>query len=111
MALKKIDTIDFINVKSGTDLVFLNLIDEADWQDEKRHVYLLQEKINNYLSFIENGELNKAYPKAVDSKLVIRVIARYPATELGLRFFEKAKEAIVGAGFDFCYEHRPSKDD
>lgn len=84
--------------KEGTDSVWLTIADNYDWQDEKRHMLLLQEKINTYLAFIENGELYKIYPEANGRNLSIEIYAGFPIPELGIKFLKKWTQLLSGLG-------------
>ena len=68
----------------------------------------MQEKINDYLTAIENGEVLEKYPDAKGRKIVIRVITKYPIpnTEIVQKFCEKAKSIVQWAGFDLKFEHK-----
>ena len=109
MLFDSTNEIDFVSVKEGSDIVWLTIADELDWQDEKRHMFLLQEKINTYLEFIENGQLYEVYPEAEGRKLVIDIYARYPVPESGLKFLDRVDAVVTGAGYGFGYKYFPGE--
>lgn len=109
MALDKTNVIDFVSVKEDSAKVWLTIADDLDWQDENKHIFLLQEKINSYLTFIENGELYRAYPEANGRDLTIEIYARFPIPEMGEKFMKKVNAVITGAGYGFSYKYHPSK--
>ena len=67
-------------------------------------MYLLQEKINTYLRFIESGEIYAAYPKAKGKRAVIRIIAKYDMSEDGQIFFNKIQETLFASGHKITFE-------
>lgn len=109
MALDNTNVIDFVSVKDDSSNVWLTIADDFDWQDEKKHMYLLQEKINTYLEFIENGQFYKAYPEVKGRNISIEIYARFPIPEAGMKFLKRVDGVVTGAGYGFSYKHHPSK--
>ena len=46
--------------KENSKLI-MPLIDGMDWHDETKHLLLLQNKINNYIGYIESEQYLKSY--------------------------------------------------
>lgn len=69
MTVEQTDVIDFISVEKETGIVKLSISDHLDWNQESCHLFLLQEKINSYLRFIENDELINACPDAAGKNI------------------------------------------
>lgn len=63
----------------------------------------IQEKLNSYLAFIESGEIYDTYPNAKGKVIAIKVMCMYPPDDEGRVFFEKCREVINSAGFNFFY--------
>ncbi|WP_316250199.1 DUF6572 domain-containing protein [Bacillus tropicus] len=64
MALHDTDKIDLVSMDNNNeDIVYLTIFDALDWEDEEEHALLLQDKINTYLTFIENGEIYDTVPE------------------------------------------------
>ncbi|HPK29581.1 MAG TPA: hypothetical protein PK979_00885 [Bacteroidales bacterium] len=61
--------IDFISEKE--DNVILTISDHLEWDEENEHIFLLQEKINDYLIAIESGQLNKNIQIRLVRKLLL----------------------------------------
>jgi hypothetical protein len=93
--------------RSGS--VVLTVVDDADWSDEDGHIAWLQERLNACLRLIESNEVFELLKEQVgrpvtrNSPLLIRILATYPMSPEGARFFEYAKgefsEAKVGLSF------------
>ncbi len=66
--------------KTKTDKLFLAFIDHLDWENEDKHLKLLQDKLNTYLSYLDNDasyieENNrKIFIKQSFHKFEIRII-------------------------------------
>ncbi|WP_440411885.1 DUF6572 domain-containing protein [Neorhizobium petrolearium] len=106
MTIEQLDVIDFITIDHATGDFWLSISDHLPWEDgENEHLFLLQEKINSYLRFIESGEILKKYPEARQKKLVINIGHKYPLSENAIRFIAAARSAIENAGFVLRTEH------
>jgi hypothetical protein len=90
MSLDKLDVVDAVGTEKDSGTVVLNLLDAWDWDDERGHLFALQDKLNAYLAFVETGQIYEDYPTAVGKSLRIDIISRYPAPEAALAFLEKA---------------------
>ena len=78
MSIAEVDVVDFIGInESGA--VELTISDHLPWNSE--HIYMLQEKINTYLSFYESGELYESYPDASDKQVIVSIICKYAPSE------------------------------
>jgi len=107
MGLEQSEVIDFISMGKTTGQVNLTIVDALDWMDENSHLILLQDKVNAYLRFIENGELDLKYPKAVGRRRSINVVAQFEPTEAGFRLIQRIRDLIIDAGFNFQFTLRP----
>jgi hypothetical protein len=56
----------FIGADRVTGDIILFICDHLPWSEDHQetleHMYLLQEKLNKYIGFIESGEINARYP-------------------------------------------------
>lgn len=78
MSIEQTDVIDFISVNELENEVVLTISDHLEWgQDASNHLFLLQKKINTYLSFIENGELQETYPDSSGRNIVISISGQH----------------------------------
>ncbi|QDU77339.1 hypothetical protein Pan97_44060 [Bremerella volcania] len=100
MALTKTHIIDAVGICKQTGCVVLSLMDEEDWGNEAEHVKLLQDKLTNYLRFIETGDMQKAYPKAQGRTARIEIRGRYHPSEAGWRFLDETADRIRSKGIE-----------
>ncbi|MFV0268491.1 MAG: DUF6572 domain-containing protein [Draconibacterium sp.] len=103
MSLSEVKQVDAIGEDKESGMIIVTLIDEMKWDNENNHLTLLQEKINNYLSFIESGEMQTEYPNSINKKVSINVVMQYEPSNNGFEFLEKVKEIILNAGIGFQY--------
>ncbi|MGG1609438.1 DUF6572 domain-containing protein [Bacillus wiedmannii] len=85
MAVIDLDQIDAIGVK-GKNLKLL-IIDYLDWEYEDMHLDVLQEKINNYLIYIEDKQYFKDYGDNFEKK-IIDIHFQHSVSENGLKFLD-----------------------
>lgn len=55
----------------------------------------LQEKLNNYLGYVLDGELLKNYPESKDKKVVLRLEFNAPPAQFITEFIHRYREAIA----------------
>lgn len=104
MSVEQTHIIDMIGIDKRTNEVILTISDHLGWNNDD-HLFLLQEKINTYLSFIESGEIIERYPDAEYKKVVISIKAKYEPDNDALLFLAEVKKIIENAGFGFLFEH------
>lgn len=107
MSIDQTDTVDFISINKAADEVFLTITDHLQWNSNE-HLWLLQEKINAYLRFVESGEIFKTYPDAKNRKIVIDVRCKYRPDQSALNFLQRVIVVVEAAGFNIKYQHLPS---
>jgi hypothetical protein len=104
MSLEQLETIDAIGVDIETGIANLAIIDDLDWEDEGKHLTMLQSKINLYLGFIESGDIYENYPDSKGRNLGIKIFSKHDIPEIGIKFINKAYEVITDAGFTLSCE-------
>lgn len=100
MALSKTHIIDAVGICKQTGSVVLSLMDEEGWNDSDGHLKRLQEKLANYLRFVESGDMRKAYPKAQGRTARIEIRGRCHPPESGQRFLEETSQRVEAKGIE-----------
>jgi CRP-like cAMP-binding protein len=103
MTIEQASTVDFISIDPTTNKVVLTISDHLTWNPGNNHLMLLQAKINNYLAFIESGELLQTYSEANGRPIVIDVVCQHPVSGVGKGFFGQAASIVRNAGFELMY--------
>ena len=107
MSVTDAKTIDMWGIpKWDNTKIILGIADHLAWGDKAEqgeHLLALQEKINNYIAFIESGEIYTEIPGALDKSPIIRVQGKYELPEQGELFIDRVAETLkdVGIGFEF----------
>jgi len=102
MAIDETSIIDFVSV-DDRDNVTLTISDHLDWAATQDHLLLLQEKINTYCKYVENGQLYDEYPETRDRRPVIKIVFFHTPVKEAERFLEKVKLTLEREGFSFCW--------
>ena len=107
MSIEERKIVDILSLDSNRDVV-LTVSDHLEWTDTDEHQCLLQDKLNDYLAFVETGDLLQQYPKAARKQVLFRVVLKYKPDQAGRIFLERARDILEKAGFRFKYEVSPS---
>ena len=104
VAVDNPDVIDAVSTSRATGEVVLTIADHLPWEETHEHLVILQDKLNRYLEFIENGQLAEEYTNAKPGVPVrIDIAFKYRPSSKGERFLELARETIHGAGWGFSW--------
>ncbi len=79
----------------------LTISDHLPWDEKNEHLLILQNKINAYLAFIENGELLEAYPDSKGRFILINIITKYLPNKNAELFLKKTREVLEESGSKF----------
>ena len=102
MSILEHDLIDGIAL-DGQQLVLM-ISDHLDWGDEYDHLIELQEKINAYIAFCENGQYKKIYPNVDITSAVIQIHFMYDFPESCRCFLSQVQMQLCGDGIAIeCY--------
>lgn len=103
MSIDQSETIDFIGIDRETGKVVLTVSDHLDWGDVESHVALLESKVNNYIAFIESGQLAIDYPDGAGREVSLLLAGAYsvPTDDAYVRgFLDHLRDTLAGIGVD-----------
>jgi hypothetical protein len=105
MSIEQSNVVDIISL-DPTDCVVLTISDHLEWNSESdlRHMWLLQEKVNKYLAFLESGEIYHSYPQYRGQRVKISVTGKFPLNSEAETFYRKVSTIVEGAGFEFQFK-------
>ena len=78
MSLEQANVIDALGIDEPSGRVLLVIRHDAPWDGSAAQLYLLQEKLNAYLSFALDGEMAGAYPDFAQRPLGLRIDCAAP---------------------------------
>jgi hypothetical protein len=103
-------SIDAIGLDRQTGHVIMTIADGLDWEDEEKHLLLLQGKLNVYLRFVQSGEILESYPQAEGRRITISVVLRCPPPPIGLEFFQEVEKRIAPLGLQLRTKVEPDSE-
>ena len=89
--------------------VILTISDHLEWDEKLEHLLILQNKINDYLAFIESGQIYIDYPSAHGKPIIIDIMAKYLPDETANKFLRIVREKIQEAGYDIKISSIPGQ--
>ena len=90
--IEKTNVIDGISYDEKNSKLILLLTDGMDWHNEYNHLILLQEKINNYIAYIEEKQYKKNYSNVEQIEIQIKFL--FKETDKCKKFLEHVKNLI-----------------
>lgn len=72
--IEKTDVIDALAASDDGSALIMVILDGMDWHDEHRHLILLQEKINNYIAYIESKQYTERYPSVTAIEINVKFL-------------------------------------
>lgn len=112
MSVAEKDIVDGIALDEGRGIRML-ITDHIDWTQEYNHLLILQEKINSYIMFCENGQYKDLYKDNVIEYVVIEIHFLYEPTENVYIFLNQIPEIINGLNLSIecsISEEEPDED-
>ena len=104
MAVSDKDKIDSIGIDNKFGNVILTINDDSSWRDEYQHLTILQDKINSYLEFIDNGELYKNYPNAEGKRIERLINFKNGITPKCEAYLNRIRNKLVILGINVVYK-------
>jgi hypothetical protein len=102
MSIDQLDKIDIISTSDAGDVV-LHIADHLEWDKEQEHILLLQDKINAYLQFIDDGQIFEHYPTATKTNIVIEVVFKYDPPKSIFIYLNRFKEMVSDFGIPLTW--------
>lgn len=97
MSLVNVNEIDGKEADLSGNLI-LYVFDDMEWSsdegEEKKHLLLLQDKLNSCLSYVQRGEYKEDYPKYNFRQAIIEIRFKYAITEHCKRYLQMVQSQI-----------------
>lgn len=90
--IEKTNTLDGVGYDEENQRLIMFLSDGMDWHDEARHLFLLQEKINNYIAYIETKQYLKSYTNV--KQIEIQICFCFKETDNCIKFLKQVEKLI-----------------
>jgi hypothetical protein len=93
--LHQINVIDAMGFDEASGRVTLVIRHDEPWDGSDAQLYLLQEKLNAYLSFALDGEMAETSPEFVDKHLAVLIETKSTPDKQTLRMLAHVREQIA----------------
>lgn len=81
--INELDKIDYMVLDEiDSSKLILAITDHLDWQFVRGHLLLLQEKLNNYINYILNGEYKEIYKENIQRFQIMIYVQYQPHKKL-----------------------------
>jgi len=103
MSVEQRKIVDFISTSTTDGHVTLTISDHLPFDDDGTRLVALQDKLNDYLAFIQAGEIYDSYPAANGQPIEISIRFMHIPDSRGLAFLRAAEQTIRAAGFSLTF--------
>ena len=104
MAVDDKNVVDAISIGADSKC-YLIISDHLDWENPQEHLQVFQDKLNDYLNFVESGQLNAEYDNHLNQTIVFQIIAKYPIPEEIYKLtYPKIVEALNQVNLEFIWK-------
>ncbi len=93
--LEKTGTLDAFVHDRDQDQLVLAMFELRPWTLGELQLFQLQEKLNAYLSFILDGEMEESFPHLIGKPVRIELRTLHEPSEEALGFLQRVKEQIM----------------
>lgn len=94
MSVVESDKIDGIATSDDGKTLIILLSDHLDFEDEKNHLLILQEKINAYLGFIQSEQYSDIYPDKNFENIIIEIYFKHKVSDECKKFIDVVNSQI-----------------
>ncbi|MBR6401719.1 MAG: hypothetical protein IKS17_10970 [Firmicutes bacterium] len=115
MALSNLGIIDATSISNEQKRVILTIVDDISWdttpEEKKKHIKMIETKINNYFKYITTGQVLDNYPESVGYGVGIVIQCKYPITVRVQEIYAKIAEKFKQRDILFGYFIEPQEDE
>ncbi len=115
MALSNLSIVDATSISDEQKRVILTIVDDISWdtdpEEKKKHIKMIETKINNYFKYITSGQVLNNYPESVGYGVAIVIQCKYPITRKVQEIYGKIAEQFKQRDILFGYFVEPQLDE
>lgn len=100
MSILEENVIDSASIENG--ILILTISDHLKWDNE--HLFLLQEKINSYIQYIESGQVFEDFGESSYETIEIQLIYKYKPNGNYIKFLYRLEDALLKLKLQFSHE-------
>ena len=105
MAIDNTEVIDGIAYEE--EKLILQLYDHWEFTDEieKDHMFLLQDKLNAYIWYVDSEQYNETYPNANLSVFEIQIKFKYNPSDFCISYIQHVNNKLQATNIKVVYEY------
>ena len=105
-------TVDGIALTDDNNGIILLIADHMDWRDEYQHLVMLQEKINVYITFLEQKQYEDIYKGENITYGIIEIHFLYNLTANAEKFLQSVQNQVaeLGVKIQYCVSQEGADD-
>ena len=96
-------TVDGVALTDDNKGIILLITDHVDWSDEYRHLVMLQEKINVYITFFEEKQYEEIYKEEEIAYGVIEIHFLHNLTVNAEKILQSVQNQVAELGIKIQY--------
>lgn len=112
--INELDKVDYMVLDEvDKSKLILAISDHLDWQFEREHLLLLQEKLNNYINYILNEEYKDVYKEEINSFQIMIFVQYQPRKKfekLLLQFGKALAKQVPDVQIEINYQLAANED-
>jgi hypothetical protein len=94
VSLEATNVVDALGIDDASGRVVLVIRHDGPWDGSDAQLYLLQEKINAYLSFALDGEMAEVNPEFIDHPVELRIQTTASPDSRTLGFLARVRQQV-----------------
>lgn len=95
-------TVDGAGLTDDKGIILL-ITDHLDWSDEYQHLVMLQEKINAYITFLEEKQYEEIYKEAEIAYGIIEIHFLHDLSDNAKKFLQAVQNQVAELGIKIQY--------
>jgi len=104
MSISRVDKIDLVTRSKEKGNYTLIIVADEPWEDSDEFRYMLQEKINSYVTYFLDGQMKKEYADCKQNRITIKISSTVPIPGHVLTFLSKISEVLYPHGVEIEIE-------
>src|SRR5688572_26523145 len=109
MSIEQADKIDGMGVDTHNNELVLLISDHLSWEDEKAHVFSLENKLSGYIDYINSGQYLEPNPQFRGMSVRIKLVHKHSPTSSARTILQAVEVQLEAMSIRFSYEPLPSQ--
>lgn len=99
--IKDVDKIDLVTYNESLKQLVLVMVEPRKWCSDENMYEELNEKFNNYLSYVEDGQMNKTYKDVIIDSVKFELLYSFELSKHAKIIVETLEEYLLDNNYFF----------